>query len=599
MKTKHQFPGHGISPTARIYPNVQFGKNVVIEDFCLIGYPPDGFGPGELPTTVGDNTRIRSNSTIYAGCAIGSNCRISHGVFIREHTRLGNNTSIGINCVIEHHCTLGDNVRMQGQAGFAEHTIVEDSAWIGPRVLTSNVYHPTCLRAKECLAGPIIRKGAIVGGNVFLCPDIEVGERAFIGAGSVVTKSVEDGVIMFGVPAKKVGVVDNITCPYDLMGGTSPYVAQDKQSAPAIPLVDLSAQHQQHKQEIRLSIDRVILNGQFVNGREVAEFEKQFAAFCGAKHAVGVNSGTDGLFLALTALGIGAGDEVITSPHSFIATASAILRTGARPIFVDIDEGSYTIDPNAIEPAISKRTRAIVPVHLYGHPADMPAILAIAAKHDLRVVEDAAQAHGAQIQERNVGQWGDAACFSFFPGKNLGAYGDAGAIVTDDADLATRLGALRNHGRFTKYSSEFVGINSRLDTLQAAILMAKLRHLAKWNDARRKAARYYLDELRNLPLDLPTVGCSCVHVFHLFVVRSVHRDQLSRYLSDKGVTTGIHYPLPLHLQPALSFLGHRAGDFPVAERSAKEVLSLPMYPELTPEKLAYVARTVREFHASL
>ncbi len=589
-------PSAGGEETRKIYPNVRLGKNVTIGDFCVIGYPPRGKEPGELETVIGDNTVIRSHSVIYAGTRIGRDCHVGHMVFIREETEIGDRCSIGGNSYIEHHCVLGTNVRIQGQAGLCEHTICEDDVWVGPRVITANTPHPTCDRAKECLAGPVFRRGAIIGAAAAVAPDVEVGRRAFVGMGAVVLKSVPDGAIVLGNPARRVSNVDNITCPYDMMGGRSPYVPAPKEdSSKKIPLVDLAAQHQSLKMDLRRAIDTVILNTRFINGKEVREFESAFAEFCGVAHAVGVGSGTDALFLALKALGVGPGDEVVTVANSFIATPEAILALGAVPVFVDIDPETCNIAVDRIPEKITERTKAIVPVHLYGRPADMEGILAIARERGLKVVADAAQAHGAELAGRPVAQWGDAVCFSFYPGKNLGAYGDAGAVVTQDADLADRIARLKDHGRKEKYTHTLVGVNSRLDTIQAAVLKTKLPHLGRWNEARRDAARRYREGLEGLPLSLPCESEGATSVYHLFVVQTDERDRLQAHLRERNIATGVHYPVPLPLQPSLADLGHRPGDFPATEAAARRILSLPMYPELTEDQVARVIAEVRAF----
>lgn len=587
-----------VAPTAIVHPNVKLGKNVVIEDFCIIGYPPKGYQPGELETVIGDDTHIRSNTIIYAGAALGSHCHVSHYVFIRENTNLGDHCSVGVNVVIEHHCQIGNNVRLQAQAGLCEYTVLEDDVWLGPRVITTNVPHPTCDKAKECLNGPVIRRGAILGAAVTVSPNLEIGERVLVGAGSVITKSTEDGAILFGVPAKKIGEVEGVKCQYELMP-QSPYktdgAAPTDAPARRVPFADLGAQYQRHKQEFRLAMDRVILNNRFINGQEVAEFEQSFASYCKTAYAIGVGSGTDALELALMGLGIGQGDEVITTPHTFIATAEAIALSGATPVFADIDPLTYQIDPAALESKITAKTKAIIPVHLYGHPAPMPEILAIAKKHGLRVIEDVAQAHGATINGQTVGGIGDVGCFSFYPGKNLGAYGDAGAVTTNDSELAARIAKLRDHGRSTKYLHEIVGRNSRLDTLQAALLNVKLKHLPKWTAGRQAAAAYYREKLADLPLTLPAVAEGCEPVYHLYVVRCQDRDGLSAFLKANGIDSGVHYPTPLHLQPALAYLGYSAGDFPRTEEAAANILSLPMFPEITRDQIDYVAATIQRF----
>ena len=586
-----------IAETSRVHPNVKLGENVVIEDFCIIGYPPKGYASGDLELVIGDNTVIRSHAVIYAGTSIGKNCHIGHSVFIREHVEIGNGSSIGVNCIIEHHCTLGENVRMQGQAGLCEYTTVEDEAWIGPRVVTTNVMHPTCDRAKECLNGPTIGKRVILGANACLAPGIEVGADSFISASSMVTKSVENGAIMFGNPAKKVSRVEKVTCGFDMVS-ESPYPRDKVKQATAhqqVPLMDLGAQYQALKQELRMATDRVVLNSRFINGKEVGEFEQAFADYCGVKHAIGVGNGTDAIVLALKAMDIGEGDEVITSPHTFIATAEAIFAVGARPVFVDIDQVRHTLDPEQVEAAITDKTKAIIPVHIYGQPADMTALMAIARTHNLKVIEDGAQAHGAKDDGKIVGQWGDAACFSFYPGKNLGAYGDGGAVVTNDDALAARIRMLKDHGRNKKYTHDLIGVNSRLDTLHAAVLNVKLKKLSKWNQARNDAAAYYREKLQDLAVRCPVADEGVEHVYHLFVIRTAERDALQQYLKEHGVATGVHYPVPLHLQPALSDLSYQEGDFPRTEALANEILSLPMFPEITTQQQDYVVATISDF----
>ena len=330
-------------------------------------------------------------------------------------------------------------------------------------------------------------------------------------------------------------------------------------------------------------------------GPMVERFEAAVAEYVGARHAVAVSSGTAGLHLAMIAAGLGPGDEVITTPFSFIASANCILYVGARPVFVDIDERTLNIDPDLVEAAITPRTRAIVPVHLFGQPADMHPILEVARRHGCFVVEDACQAHGAEYRGRPAGSLGDAGCFSFYPGKNLGAYGEAGAVVTPSEDLAARLRALRDHGQPAKHEHRFIGWNARMDGFQAAVLSVKLSHLAEANELRRRhAARYraLLDGIGDLVL--PCEADYARHVYHLFAVRAGERDALMAHLGERGIGCGIHYPTPVHLQEAYRFLGHGQGSFPVAEQCAREFLSLPMFPELTEEQIVYVAQAVGE-----
>ena len=365
-----------------------------------------------------------------------------------------------------------------------------------------------------------------------------------------------------------------------------------------IPLVDLKAQYQSIKEEIDKAISEVITEAAFIGGPFVKSFESSFAKFCGAKHCIGVGNGTDAIFLTLRAMGIGARDEVITAANSFIATSEAITMSGARVVFVDIDPKTYNIDPVKIEKKISSKTKAIIPVHLYGQPADMEPILDLARRHGLKVIEDAAQAHGACYKNRNIGTIGDAACFSFYPGKNLGAYGDGGAIITSDEELAVKVRMLANHGRVDKYDHHFEGVNSRLDGLQAAILNVKLTHLPRWTEQRRNNAGLYNKYLKDIswvttPTELPLVET----VYHLYVIRVSKdaRQPLQNYLKSKGIQTGIHYPIVLPMLKAYAYLNHGENDFPEATRACREILSLPMFPEMQEHQVRFISEKISEF----
>jgi dTDP-4-amino-4,6-dideoxygalactose transaminase len=364
--------------------------------------------------------------------------------------------------------------------------------------------------------------------------------------------------------------------------------------SPAIPFLDLAAQHQPLRAQFLAAISEVIDTNAFAGGPFVAKFETEFAAFCGTSHAIGVGNGTDALWLALLALGVGPGDEVITSPATFMATAEAISFTGARPVFVDIDPVTYTINPALIERAITPRTRAIIPVHLFGQMADMDPIMAIARRHKLHVVEDACQAHGAEYKGRRAGSIGDAGCFSFYPGKNLGAFGEAGAIVTNNPALAKAACVLRDHGQDRKYHHSRIGWNARMDGIQAAVLRLKLPSLAADNARRRQLAAAYDSALSGCAgVTIPRVGPGQQPVFHLYVVRVSQRERIIAALAERGIATGIHYPCPVHLQEAYRSLGCPAGSYPLAEQAADEVLSLPMFPQLTFDQVATVAGALR------
>lgn len=360
-----------------------------------------------------------------------------------------------------------------------------------------------------------------------------------------------------------------------------------------VPFLDLPGQYRRLKAEFDEAMSRVVERCDFVGGRAVGEFERAFAEYCGVKECAGVSNGTDAIYLALRALGVGPGDEVITVPNTFIGTTAPITRTGARLKFVDVDPDTLNMDTRQLEAAITHRTRAIVPVHLYGQPANMEAVLHHARQHDLFVVEDAAQAHGARYKGRPAGSFGHAACFSFYPGKNLGAFGDAGAVVSDRAEVIEKIRMLRDNGRISKYEHAEEGFNHRLDTLQAAVLGVKLRHLSDWNARRRKLAadyrRYFAAHEQIRPVKEPD---GFEGVYHLFVVQVPNRDAVREKLHAAGISTGIHYPLPLHLQPAYRYLGIPKGQFPVTEAAAPALLSLPIFPEMTEAMVEYVAENL-------
>lgn len=362
-------------------------------------------------------------------------------------------------------------------------------------------------------------------------------------------------------------------------------------AAPSIPLVDLQAQYRSISSEIDAAIRRVVETQRFILGPEVEQFEAAFAAFVGSTSAVGVASGTAALHLSLAACGVGPGDEVITTAHTFMATGEAISHLGATPVFVDIDSQTFNIDPDRVKAAVNARTRAIVPVHLYGQPADMDPLVDIAERHGLWLIEDAAQAHGATYKGRTIGTIGHLAAFSFFPGKNLGAYGDAGAVTGRDDELLRRVHKLRDHGRASKYVHDEIGYGERIDALQAAILGAKLRHLDAWTEDRRRIASRYAAGLADADIILPYEAPGSRHVYHLYVIRSQQRDDLLGGLNAAGIGAGIHYPVPLHRQPAYAQLATPA--LPEAERAAAEVLSLPVYPEMPDDAIDYVIAQVQ------
>jgi dTDP-4-amino-4,6-dideoxygalactose transaminase len=362
-----------------------------------------------------------------------------------------------------------------------------------------------------------------------------------------------------------------------------------------IPYLDLPAQLRTIRREIDQAIARTLDQCSFCLGPDVQQFERDFARFCSAQHCVAFNSGTSALHVAMRLLNLGPGDEVITTPFTFVATSWAISYVGAKPVYVDIDEATFNLNPELVARAITPRTKALMPVHLYGHPADLDPLLAICREHHLPLVEDAAQAHGAKYRGRVVGTFGCMSCFSFYPGKNLGAYGEGGALVTNDEAFAARARALREHGSTRRYYHDEVGYNYRMEGIQGAVLGVKLKHLDAWTSARRRVAGRYHEHLAGIPLRLPAEADYASSAYHLYVVRHPRRDDLKRNLEQNHIGCALHYPLPLHLQKCYADLGYEPGDFPVAERTARECLSLPIYPELTESQIERIAAVIKKF----
>ncbi len=364
-----------------------------------------------------------------------------------------------------------------------------------------------------------------------------------------------------------------------------------------IQMVDVRRQYQKYKEEIDRAVLRVMESGQFINGPDVWGFAEDIQRYLGIKHAIPCASGTDALQLALMALEVGPGDEVITTPFTFVATAETIALLGARPVYVDIDPQTYNLDAARLEEAISSRTKAIIPVHLYGQAADMDAILEVARRHNLPVIEDAAQALGGHYKDKPLCTLGDLACISFFPSKNLGAFGDAGMVTTNNDALAEKVRMIANHGSRVRYRHEILGVNSRLDTIQAAVLRVKLKHLDEWNNQRRRCAHYYSAGLKDLEVVTPVEADYARHIYHQYTVQVENRDALQKHLQEAGIPSAIHYPIPLHLQPAFrDSYGYREGDFPIAERSAARVISLPMHPDLTRQEQDYILEAIHKFY---
>lgn len=363
-----------------------------------------------------------------------------------------------------------------------------------------------------------------------------------------------------------------------------------------IQFVDLKKQYAPLKEEILTGISEVLDGMHLFLGDNVQAFEKEFAAFCGVKHGIGISDGTSALHVILRAMEIGPGDEVITVPNTFIATAEAITMAGASMVLVDIDPATYLMDLDRVEEKITPKTKAIMPVHLYGQMVNMDRLREIADRHGLRIIEDTCQAHGAEFNGKQAAGLGDAAAYSFYFSKNLGGYGEGGFVTTNDDELARKMRMIRDHGSERRYCHDLLGMNARLDEIQAVVLRVKLKHLAEWNIARRQHAELYRKLLADLPVTAPLEAESARHVYHLFVVRAPERDALQAYLKDHGIFTGIHYPIPIHLQTAFGFMGHKAGDFPVTERAVGEILSLPMFAELTDAEIVRIADTIREFY---
>lgn len=365
---------------------------------------------------------------------------------------------------------------------------------------------------------------------------------------------------------------------------------------PPLHMVDVIGQYKRIQAEIDAAVHAVLDSGQFILGKEVGEFECRIAGYLGLKYAVGCASGTDALQVAMMALGIGSGDEVITTPFTFVATTETIVLLGAKPVYVDIDPRTFNIDPSLIERAITPRTKAIIPVHLYGQAAEMDPIMALARRYSLHVIEDAAQALGASYKGRKVCTFGDVGCMSFFPSKNLGAFGDAGMVVTNDVELGERMRMIIVHGSKVRYYHDILGVNSRLDTLQAAILLVKLKYLDAWNATRRRVAARYNELLEGVPVTVPFVSPDGEHIFHQYTLRAPRRNELAKHLKERGIPHAIYYPVPLHLQKAFAVAGAKKGDFPVTEQAASEVISLPMHTELTEEQMVYITDAIRDFY---
>jgi dTDP-4-amino-4,6-dideoxygalactose transaminase/acetyltransferase-like isoleucine patch superfamily enzyme len=518
---------------------------------------------------------------------LGSNVKIYEFVNLYG-CEIGDNSKVGTFVEIQKKAKIGKNVKISSHTFICEGVTIEDDVFIGHNVSFINDKYPratingTLQTGEDWKCVPtLVKRGASIGTSATVLCGVTIGEGATVGAGSVVTKDVPANAIVAGAPAR-------------ILRHTNPSSAAipGVEKQPVIPFLDLKAQYRTIKSEIQEALNTVLESSTFVLGEEVSSFEKEFAAYSGANEGIALNSGTSALHLALLAAGIGLGDEVITVPFTFVATAAAILYAGAKPVFVDVDPRFLTMDVNRLEAAITPRTKAIMPVHLYGQAADMDSIMDIARRHGLVVIEDAAQAHGAEYKGRRVGSIGDLGCFSFYPGKNLGAYGEGGMVVTNNPDYARTIRMLRDWGQGQKYYHTIPGYNYRMDAFQGAILRVKLRHLEAWTEARRANAALYTMSLANSPVQVPGVFPNTRHVYHVYAIRCHARDTLREALQVRGIQTGVHYPVPVHLQPAYANLGHRAGDFPHCEEAAQQVLSLPMYAELCDSAIRKITETI-------
>ena len=521
---------------------------------------------------------------------LGKDVKIYHTDLVNIYgCEIGDGTKIGAFVEIKRTAKIGERVKIQPHVFIPEGVTIEDEVLIGPHVSFINDRYPKAtnldgsLKLEEDwnITPTWVKRGASIGANCTILCGVTIGEGAMVGAGSVVTKDVEPNTIVVGNPAKflrKLGdeKADKIT---------------------TIPFVDVKRQYQFLKQEIDLAVSRIFEQGNYILGKEVEEFEKAFAKYLKIKYCIGVSSGSAALRLGLRVLEVGPGDEVITQANTFISTILPILELGAKPVLVDIDPITYQIDPIRVEKAITKKTKVILPVHLYGIPTPMDKILKIAKKNNLKVFEDACQAHGSSFNGKKCGTLGSLAAFSFYPGKNLGAAGDGGALVTNNALLDKKIRAMRNIGQFEKYKHDIFGYNSRLDTIHAAVLLVKLKYLDDWNKKRRKIASLFNKNLSGLPVTLPPqLDSRYIVNYHLYVIRTKKRDALLRYLQENKIYAGIHYPIPIHLQKAVSNLNYKKGAFPITEIYSKEILSLPIFPEMTELEANYISDLIHKFY---
>ncbi len=541
-------------------------------------------------------------------CEIGEGTTIWHFSHIMQDSRIGKQCRIGQNVLVGKGAEIGNNCKIQNNVSVYEGVTLEDHVFCGPSMVFTNVYNPRCeIPRMSELRTTVVKRGATLGANSTVLCGITVGEYAFVGAGAVVLSDVPDYALMVGNPAIAKGWMcqcgtqltgdKSLKCPscgevYEKVSERLVLHRNGTDREIRVPLLDLKSQYLSIESEIKQAIAGVLETQRFIGGPEVEALEREVAEYCGCEYGVGVSSGTDALLVSLMALGIGPGDEVITTPFTFFATVGSIIRLGATPVFADIDPDTFNIDPEQIKKAVTKKTKAILPVHLFGQCAEMEPILDIAGEHGIPVVEDAAQAIGAIYKGKKAGGMGTLGCFSFFPSKNLGAFGDGGMVTTNDEGLAERIRLIRNQGAKPKYFHKVVGGNFRLDAIQAAIIRVKLRHLDSWTEGRIENAAFYTRRLEEFGLAgvkvCPPPVIQERHIFNQYVIRVHERDGLKKFLKDNQIDTEIYYPLGIHLQECLRHLGYKPGDMPVTETASERVLALPVYPELKTSHLDHV-----------
>lgn len=558
---------------------------------------------------------VHSTAIVDDGVDLGEEARIWHFCHVSEGARIGARSTIGQNAFIGRGVRIGAGVKVQNNVSIYEGVEIDDDVFLGPSCVFTNIVNPRAFIERKAEFRPTrVGRGATIGANATIVCGNTIGPYALVGAGAVVTRDVPAYALVLGSPARRVGWTCRCgvrlpdaprpRCPscgegYLVDGEVCRHAPLSEPATDPIPLVDLRAEHAPLMPALLRAFERVVQSGNYVLGEEVRKFEQEAGAALGIAHTVGVSSGTDALLVSLLALGVGPGDEVVTTAYSFFATAGSIARTGATPVFADIDEQTMNLDPRSVEAAVTARTKAIVVVHLFGQPCDMRAISKIAARHSLYVIEDAAQAFAARTSDGPVGALGDVASFSFFPTKNLGAVGDGGLVTTNNEAIADRVRLLRTHGARPKHHHLELGGNFRLDALQAALLREKLPHVDRWVAARRQNAERYariFAAAQLAPADLAFPAAAAPgHVYHQYAIRTPRRDALRTHLARHGIATEVYYPRPLHLQPVFARLGYREGRLPIAERTCHEALSLPIFPELGEARLTRVAREVVTF----